>query len=193
MDIKIEKKLKTGSILKKIMIIAIIFTLLMFILGAATNIIPLISIGFIGFVIAVPTTVIYVERFMSIRKSIKYLNKWEMQDFVNDINSTEFHLPISKICMGNRAFYTNNPPTIIPYSMVAWVYIHQINYMGIIPMDEKINIFCRDGQLFEIRANRNELTTLLQRIQMHSADLIVGYGNEQIKQYNNIKSKFKNK
>lgn len=88
--------------------------------------------------------------------------------------------------MGSRAFYTKHPATVIPYSMVVWAYLQQTKYMGIVPMDEKVIVRCRDGSSFEIRANRNELQTLLQGVYQFSPDLIVGYGRNQMEQYSLI-------
>lgn len=182
----IEKKLKTAKYLKYAMIGSIVLTLLLWTLGAISDIIPLVACGCAFFVIAVPTSIVYIELFHPLYKSVKYLYKFGLQDVVNDIKTTEFNLPISKIYMGSRAFFAKHPATIIPYSMVVWAYIQQTKYMGIVPMDEKVIVCCRDGSSFEIRANRNELQTLLQGVYQFSPDLIVGYGRNQMEQYSLI-------
>lgn len=69
--------------------------------------------------------------------------------------------------------------------MTITVTEHNFN-MGIVPMDEKVIVRCRDGSSFEIRANRNELQTLLQGVYQFSPDLIVGYGRNQMEQYSLI-------
>ena len=182
----IEKKLKTAKFLKCVMIGSFVLTLLFCTLGAISNINALIFCGFAFLVIAIITPIVYNEVFHSLCKSVKYLYKFGLQDVVNDIKTTEFNLPISKIYMGSRAFYTKHPATVIPYSMVVWAYLQQTKYMGIVPMDEKVIVRCRDGSSFEIRANRNELQTLLQGVYQFSPDLIVGYGRNQIEQYSLI-------
>lgn len=192
MDNNIQQMLRRGDNLKKIMLITLLITLFTFILGGFFNIPFLLWIAFAGVIVAVPTTIVYIEHFMPMSKSIKYLSKHGLQDVISDVKSTEFNLPISKIYMGNRAFYAKKPSSIIPYRMVVWVYIQQTKYMGVVPMDETINVFCRDGETFAIKANRNELLVLLQQIQQHSPDLIVGYGREQENQYYIVKKNFKN-
>lgn len=182
----IEKKLKTAKLLKCVMLGSLVLTLLFLTLGAMSNIDSLLACGVAFLVIALLTPIIYNEVFHPLCKSVKYLYKFGLQDVLNDIKTTEFNLPISKIYMGSRAFYAKHPATIIPYSMVVWAYLQQTKYMGVVPMDEKVIVRCRDGSSFEIRANRNELQTLLQGVYQFSPDLIVGYGRNQIEQYSLI-------
>ena len=40
--------------------------------------------------------------------------------------------------------------------MVVWVYIQRVKYIGIVTIEEKVTIRCRDGASFEIRAYRDE-------------------------------------
>lgn len=185
----IEKKLKTATILKYVMISSIILALLSFIIGATAKISPLFESGVIFCIIAIPTSITYIEAFHPLCKSVKFLYRFGLQDTMNDLSTTEFNLPISKIYMGSKAFFAKNPATILPYSMVAWVYIQHTKYIGI-PFDERVIVCCRDGSSFEIRANRNELQMLLQVVYEYSPDLIVGYGRSQAKQYNIIIENF---
>lgn len=74
--------------------------------------------------------------------------------------------------------------------MVVWVYIQRVKYMGIVTIEEKVTIRCRDGASFEIRANRDELQMLLQGIAHFSPDLIVGYGASQRELYDSIVMNF---
>ena len=182
----IEKKFKTAEFLRYTMIVVIPLTLLFWIFGVILDINSLIACGMMFFFIAVPTSIAYIEYFHQLHKSVKYLYKLGLQDVANDIKTTEFNLPVSNIYMGKRAFFAKKPATIIPYTMVVWVYIQTIKYMGVIPIDEKVIVCCRDGKSFEIRANRNELPILLRMVNLFSPDLIVGYGANQIKQYDLI-------
>ena len=192
MNRDIEKKLKKGKVLKCIMITNIVITVLFVTLGVILDIDPLLACGLIFFAIAIPTAMTYIEFFHPLCKSVKYLYKLGLQEVLNEIKTTEFNLPRSKIYMGQRAFFAKSPATIIPYTMVVWVYIQTTTYFGSITTDENVIICCRDGESFKIRADRNELPTLLQAVNKFSPDLIVGYGIDQIKQYDLIiKSKTK--
>ena len=75
--------------------------------------------------------------------------------------------------------------------MVSWVYIRQTR-IYFIPLPEFVVFQCRDGSRFFVRANRDELQMLLQCIYQFSPDLILGYGNEQKKQYELVKHYFRN-
>lgn len=181
-----EKKIKTAEIFRYTTIGSIVPALLLGTLGimSKTDFLFFIACGFA--IIAIPALIAYIEIFHPLYKSVKYLHKFGLSDVVNDIKTTEFNLPISKIYMGSRAFFAKHPATIIPYSMVVWVYIQQTKYMGVVPMDEIVMVYCRDGSSFGIRANRNELRTLLQGIYQFSPDLIIGYGRNQSEQYSLI-------
>lgn len=163
-------------------------TLLLWILGLALSIIQITAAGTISFMVTVSITLVYIEMFRQLSKSMKLLNKFSLQDVVSDLKTTEFNLPKSKIYMGSRAFYVKKPATVLPYSMVVWVYIQRVKYMGIVTIEEKVIIRCRDGASFEIRANRDELQMLLQGITHFSPDLIVGYGASQRELYDSIVS-----
>lgn len=191
MDEKISRKLRNGNILIKTVLILMPLTVLMFVIAILTNIKTLTYIATICFVISVPSIVVYIELFAPIRKSQKYLARYGFEDCLYEHRLDSYDLPISKICIGDKSFYSGKPSSVLPYSMIAWVYLQQTKYMGIIPMYEKVIISCRDGKSFEIQANRNELNLLLQQIQKYSPDLIVGYGNEQMKQYGILVDKFK--
>lgn len=140
--------------------------------------------------VTVSITLVYIEMFRQLSKSMKLLNNLSLQDVVSDLKTTEFNLPKSKIYMGSRAFYVKKPATVLPYSMVVWVYIQRVKYMGIVTIEEKVIIRCRDGASFEIRANRDELQMLLQGIARFSPDLIVGYGASQRELYDSIVMNF---
>ncbi len=190
MNYTIEKQLKKAPIVKYIMIGSISLTLLLWILGLALSIIQITAAGTISFMVTVSITLVYIEMFRQLSKSMKLLNKFGLQDVVSDLKATEFNLPKSKIYMGSRAFYAKKPATVLPYSMVVWVYIQRVKYMGIVTIEEKVIIRCRDGASFEIRANRDELQMLLQGIAHFSPDLIVGYGASQRELYDSIVMNF---
>lgn len=190
MNYTIEKQLKKAPIVKYIMIGSISLTLLLWILGLALSIIQITAAGTISFMVTVSITLVYIEMFRQLSKSMKLLNKFGLQDVVSDLKTTEFNLPKSKIYMGSRAFYAKKPVTVLPYCMVVWVYIQRVKYMGIVTIEEKVIIRCRDGASFEIRANRDELQMLLQGIAHFSPDLIVGYGASQRELYDSIVMNF---
>lgn len=190
MNYTIEKQLKKAPIVKYIMIGSISLTLLLWILGLALSIIQITAAGTISFMITVSITLVYIEMFRQLSKSMKLLNKLGLQDVVSDLKTTEFNLPKSKIYMGSRAFYAKKTATVLPYCMVVWVYIQRVKYMGIVTIEEKVIIRCRDGASFEIRANRDELQMLLQGISQFSPDLIVGYGASQKELYDSIVMNF---
>lgn len=190
MNYTIEKQLKKAPIVKYIMIGSISLTLLLWILGLALSIIQITAAGTISFMVTVSITLVYIEMFRQLSKSMKLLNKLSLQDVVSDLKTTEFNLPKSKIYMGSRAFYAKKPAMVLPYSMVVWVYIQRVKYMGIVTIEEKVIIRCRDGASFEIRANRDELQMLLQGIAHFSPDLIVGYGASQRELYDSIVMNF---
>ena len=190
MNYTIEKQLKKAPIVKYIMIGSISLTLLLWILGLALSIIQITAAGTISFMVTVSITLIYIEMFRQLSKSMKLLNKLGLQDVVSDLKTTEFNLPKSKIYMGSRAFYVKKPATVLPYCMVVWVYIQRVKYMGIVTIEEKVIIRCRDGASFEIRANRDELQMLLQGIAQFSPDLIVGYGASKRELYDSIVMNF---
>lgn len=190
MNYTIEKQLKKAPIVKYIMIGSISLTLLLWILGLALSIIQITAAGTISFMITVSITLVYIEMFRQLSKSMKLLNKFGLQDVVSDLKTTEFNLPKSKIYMGSRAFYVKKPAAVLPYCMVVWVYIQRVKYMGIVTIEEKVIIRCRDGASFEIRANRDELQMLLQGIAQFSPDLIVGYGASQRELYDSIVMNF---
>lgn len=190
MNYTIEKQLKKAPIVKYIMIGSISLTLLLWILGLALSIIQITAAGTISFMVTVSITLVYIVMFRQLSKSMKLLNKFGLQDVVSDLKATEFNLPKSKIYMGSRAFYAKKPATVLPYSMVVWVYIQRVKYMGIVTIEEKVTIRCRDGASFEIRANRDELQMLLQGIAHFSPDLIVGYGASQRELYDSIVMNF---
>lgn len=190
MNCTIEKQLKKAPIVKYIMIGSISLTLLLWILGLALSIIQITAAGTISFMVTVSITLVYIVMFRQLSKSMNLLNKLSLQDVVSDLKTTEFNLPKSKIYMGSRAFYAKKPATVLPYSMVVWVYIQRVKYMGIVTIEEKVIIRCRDGASFEIRANRDELQMLLQGIAHFSPDLIVGYGASQRELYDSIVMNF---
>ena len=190
MNYTIEKQLKKAPIVKYIMIGSISLTLLLCILGLALSIIQITAAGTISFMVTVSITLVNIEMFRQLSKSMELLNKLSLQDVVSDLKTTEFNLPKSKIYMGSRAFYVKKPATVLPYSMVVWVCIQRVKYMGIVTIEEKVIIRCRDGASFEIRANRDELQMLLQGIARFSPDLIVGYGASQRELYDSIVMNF---
>ena len=115
MNYTIEKQLKKAPIVKYIMIGSISLTLLLWILGLALSIIQITAAGTISFMVTVSITLVYIEMFRQLSKSMKLLNKFGLQDVVSDLKTTEFNLPKSKIYMGSRAFYAKKPATVLPY------------------------------------------------------------------------------
>lgn len=136
-------------------------------------------------------TIFYLFKLYPICKSVRLLNKYKLQDTSDDLETKSFNLQRSKIFIGSKAFYAKKTNTVIPYYMVSWVYIRQTR-IYFIPLPEFVVFQCRDGSRFLVRANRDELQMLLQCIYQFSPDLILGYGNEQKKQYELVKHYFRN-
>lgn len=136
-------------------------------------------------------TIFYLFKLYLICKSVRLLNKYKLQDTSDDLETKSFNLQRSKIFIGSTAFYAKKTNTVIPYYMVSWVYIRQTR-IYFIPLPEFVVFQCRDGSRFLVRANRDELQMLLQCIYQFSPDLILGYGNEQKKQYELVKHYFRN-
>lgn len=136
-------------------------------------------------------TIFYLLKLYPICKSVRLLNKYKLQDTSDDLETKSFNLQRSKIFIGSTAFYAKKTNTVIPYYMVSWVYIRQTR-IYFIPLPEFVVFQCRDGSRFLVRANRDELQMLLQCIYQFSPDLILGYGNEQKKQYELVKHYFRN-
>lgn len=136
-------------------------------------------------------TIFYLFKLYPICKSVRLSNKYKLQDTSDDLETKSFNLQRSKIFIGSTAFYAKKTNTVIPYYMVSWVYIRQTR-IYFIPLPEFVVFQCRDGSRFLVRANRDELQMLLQCIYQFSPDLILGYGNEQKKQYELVKHYFRN-
>ena len=190
MDPKIERLLHKSRTCRTVLLIAAPVTLCAFVLAAFLNLDPLLWVAVLGAIVTMPATVVYIEGFRSIARSEKYLKKWGLQTALHDLRTEDFQLPVSGIYLGAQAFYAKKPATVIPYAMAAWVYLRQMNVAGVIPVNETVRVLLRDGTAFEIRANRQELPLLLQRIMQHAPDLIVCYGRPQEQQFAALRVQF---
>lgn len=191
MNERIKQKLKNGDIYLKAVLIAIPTFAVMLAVSVIIDLNPIILVSLLCFMASVAAAIVYIEIFRPIAKSRKYLLKYGLEDCLCEYDKNKYDLPISKICLGEKSFYAAKPMTVIPYSMVVWVYIRRMSYMGVVPMSEEVIFCCRDGAEFNITANKGELPVLLQKIQTVSPDLIVGYGNEQSKMYAMICKEFR--
>ncbi|MBQ8503424.1 MAG: hypothetical protein IJ491_04000 [Clostridia bacterium] len=189
-DEAILKKIRSANNIKMISIIIAVVSFICTVLGLAISVNYLGMIGLLGLMASVVVFLIFLEKYRPIIRSIKYLNKYNLHSAAKDLNSNNINLPKSKICMGNSAFYSKNFSTIVPYSMILWVYVEKIKYMAVIPVEENVNICCRDGSIFKIKANREEMQILLNQIYSCSPDLVIGYGRNQENFYHEQVYKF---
>lgn len=156
-------------------------------IGVVFDLKNLISMGLVFFLILVTSGALYFELYRPLIKSLKFLKRNNMYNEIENINLCECNLPKSKIFLGENIFFSKSSNVILPYSEIVWVYIKQTKAFGIATVDEEVILMCRDGKEFRIRAERNELEILLSIINKHSSDLILGYGDEQMKQYQIIR------
>ena len=136
----------------------------------------------IGVMAAIVLLPILLEVYLPALSCYGYLKKHDLTQELEDINEEKLDLEKSKICLGDKGFLSKKSGIALPYSRILWVYVQVTSYYGV-KGDEKVCIGCRDGRFFNIKAQRQELEILTQKIGAQCFDLIVGYGTEQQKRY----------
>ena len=187
---KILSKIKTA---KSFRIFLIVLAVLCFL---SMIIIPMLDIVYMGiyFVLSFALVIsgcVYLISFQPIVKSAKCIEIAGPENTVDDIPANPT-LPKSKIYCGSKAFFSNNPFTVIPYSEIAWVYV-QVNKVYGITVGKQVHIYYRNGKHFILRADVEEIKWLLENCLLKfNPNIIIGYGFEEKKQYKAVKNTYKN-
>ncbi len=130
---------------------------------------------------------VYLILFHPIMKSAKWFKSVQNEQVIDDVPITPT-LPNSKIHCGSQVLFSNKPFSVIPYSEMAWIYMSENKAYGI-TLSKQIHVFCRNGNHFILRANIDEFKWLLENyIYRFNANIIIGYGFEQKRQYKNVKA-----
>ncbi len=186
----IERKVRRG----KAMLVAVAATLLgLSVFEAIVFINGLKQLEWVLFVVVFAFMImgiVYLRVFRSICSSYKYSKKYaariDLENFDNDI----FDLPASKTVFGKEVFYCAKTGVVLPYSMVAWVYVHQINTYGDAIL-RQLAVRCRDGRSAFLNIPDEEIVPLIKCISEKCSDLIIGYGTEQNEEYKKLVCEFK--
>jgi hypothetical protein len=120
----------------------------------------------------------------------------ERERLVEGINTELPSLRHSNLYLGNNAVY-NGEGILIPYSEVAWIYKKITNYrVSFLPFATTELVICsKNGKrIYSPIKNDEEIAYLLQgHILPASADVLIGYGDEQQATYKQIVKENKKK
>ncbi len=178
-------KKKIWSMGKTVVSYITVHVLLFYLISLLNEKLPAIILMFLipYIVFGIPITCyVYAKKIICFSKSINRLKKNGKMDVLDDI---DFENPISsgmKIYAGADAFFSKREMLILPYSEIAWVYMHK----------ESINGFCinncvifraKDGGKYSISNKNGEMLELLRYIVKGSPDVMIGYTTEQKRKY----------
>ena len=184
MNEKFQKKLR----LEKIIIIAMIPTIFCLQISSVF----LSSVFCFAFIALLST---YIIDILPVRKSISTLKQIGATDVLDDIYPDKPTLPESKIYLGPRALVTKKPMSVVVYSDIAWVYIRVTKAFYGTMTNTYFIIKTKSGKEFRLLINKNkeEYDWLLKNIIIPKQPyVIIGYGTEQRKKYNQVKTQYKN-
>lgn len=119
--------------------------------------------------------------------NLKWLKEKGIEHIADDISLEQPTLPRSKIYCGRQSFFCKKPCAIIPYSEVAWVYLYERKFYGIITMEKSVIIYTKDGKRFAVSWRDDEFKWLLENfIIRYSPNVVLGFGAEQKKRYREL-------
>ena len=145
---------------------------------------PTMSLAFII------TGMVYLRKYRSICSSYKFTKRFAKHLDFENFDFMDCDLPLSKTMFGNEVFYCATSGVILPYSMVAWAYVHQMSTYGE-ALIRRVVVRCRNGTSVYLNIPDNEIVPLIQALTEKCPDMITGYDTEQNKQYKKLVKEFK--
>ena len=130
--------------------------------------------------------IVYFAKYFPLTRNLRWLESKGMTGVTQDIDWENPMSAKSKIRCGSQALACTNPCVAIPYSEIAWIYLHKSTMYGAITVEQSTIICCKDGTKYNIAMTPEEGKWLLDRyIIPQSPQVVIGYGEEQKAQYLN--------
>ncbi len=100
----------------------------------------------------------------------------------------------SRILCGADAFVSDTRGlTVLPYSLIAWVYPQHTRVFGSKKLGEMLMVQTVDGQSFDIGMNEKEEGAFLDLLMRKNSKTLIGYSKENRQRYKDICRDWKNK
>lgn len=141
---------------------------------------------------AIITLLIYLNKYRALNKNMQWLESRKYGHIPDTFQDSDITYPHSKLRCGQFAMMAKGTMVMIPYTEIAWVYMHNTKLYGLITISRQAVIACKDGKTYQFGCTQDELKDILQyHILPRNNQVMVGFGADRQKAYKELVKQFK--
>ncbi len=187
----LERKLKIAKAIYICFFVAAAASIVFLLLFLAVEKDVFEILTFLSFMAALVFGLTYEITYSPLVGNLKWLKKMNLEGVGDDISLERPTLPRSKIYCGSRALFCKKPYALLPYSLIAWVYLYERRVNGIL-VERALIVYTVDGKKHTLKPHKHEAGWLVENcICLNSPNVLLGYNAEQKAKYKQIKQAYK--